>query len=160
MSCSPRVSDATSCVLIIDTGVLLAAADSSDQVHRECAELVGYQAGQLVTTALVIAEAAYLLDREIGPEAEAALYTSIIDGDLIVENLDAHDWVRIRELVTRSTSIFTWAAPTRHSSRSRNGSVSPRSTRSTVDTSIPCVRPTLPGSFSYPEPRCCQHRSV
>ncbi len=92
-------------MLIIDAGVLVAAADGSDRVHRECADLVVDQTGQLVTTALVITEAAYLLDREIGPDAEAALYTSIIDGDLHVENLDVHDWVRIRELVTTYANL-------------------------------------------------------
>ena len=56
-------------------------------------------------TALVIAEAAYLLDRELGPDAEAALYTSIIDGDLVIESLGPQDWTRIRDLVTTSADL-------------------------------------------------------
>lgn len=49
---------------------------------------------------MVIAEAAYLLDRQLGPRAEDALFASITDGNLRVENLDDGDWVRIGELVT------------------------------------------------------------
>ena len=56
--------------------------------------------GPLVTTALVIAGAAYLIDRQLGTAAEAALYASIIDGQLEVASLDREDWERIRELVT------------------------------------------------------------
>jgi predicted nucleic acid-binding protein len=48
---------------------------------------------------MVIAEAAYLIERELGPAAEAALYASIITGDLRVEPLGQRDWVRIHQLV-------------------------------------------------------------
>jgi uncharacterized protein len=86
-------------VLIVDTGVLVAAADRTDPHHDACAELVTTEAEPLVTTAMVIAESAYLLDRELGPEVEALLYQSIIDGQLQVEALARGDWQRIRELV-------------------------------------------------------------
>jgi uncharacterized protein len=49
---------------------------------------------------MVIAEAAYLIDRQLSAQAEASLYTSIIDGQLEIANLDNSDWTRIRELVT------------------------------------------------------------
>lgn len=87
-------------MLIVDTGVIVAAADRTDRHHHESAAIIRDDPGPLVTTALVVAEAAYLLDRELGPNAEAALYTSIIDGDLTTEALGARDWTRIRELVT------------------------------------------------------------
>lgn len=48
---------------------------------------------------MVIAEAAYLLDRQLGPAAEVALFASISDGSLQVENLRDQDWARIGELV-------------------------------------------------------------
>jgi predicted nucleic acid-binding protein len=86
-------------VLIVDTGVLVAAADRTDRHHIRCAEVVTDDPGPLVTTAMVMAEAAYLLEREIGTVAEVSLYTSVIDGDLSVESLEPSDWTRIRELV-------------------------------------------------------------
>jgi hypothetical protein len=61
--------------------------------------------GPLVTTALVIAEAAYLIDRQLGPEAEAALYSSIIDRSLNVEDLTNRDWGRVRQLVETYSSL-------------------------------------------------------
>jgi predicted nucleic acid-binding protein len=87
-------------VLIVDTGVIVAAADQTDTKHAESVSVVSDDPGPLVTSALVIAEAAYLLDRELGPAAEASLYTSIIEGDLTIELLTTLDWERVRDLVT------------------------------------------------------------
>lgn len=86
-------------MLIVDTGVIVAAADRDDRHYDEALESLASEAGPLVTTTMVIAEAAYLLDRELGPVAEASLYQSIIDGQLRVEMLGNVDWRRIRELV-------------------------------------------------------------
>jgi hypothetical protein len=47
--------------------------------------------GPLVTTAMVIAEAAYLIDRQLGAKAEASLYESIINGQIEVAALDIDD---------------------------------------------------------------------
>jgi predicted nucleic acid-binding protein len=87
-------------VLVIDTGPLVATADRADKDHAACRALLEGDTGPLVTTALVIAEAAYLIDRQLGPQAEAALYASITGGQLEVASLDREDWVRIGELVT------------------------------------------------------------
>lgn len=57
-------------MLIVDTGVLVAAADRSDPEHSRCVALLDEEQELLVTSTMVIAETAYLLDREIGPEAE------------------------------------------------------------------------------------------
>jgi uncharacterized protein len=92
-------------VLIVDTGPLVAAADRADKDHDACQELLEADEGPLVTTGLVIAEAAYLINRQLGPAAEAALYTSVIDGDLEVAALGRADWERVRELVTTYASM-------------------------------------------------------
>jgi predicted nucleic acid-binding protein len=52
-------------VLIVDTGVLVAAADRKDRFHDECAGIVTDDPGSLVTTATVIAEAAYLIGHQL-----------------------------------------------------------------------------------------------
>jgi len=62
-------------------------------------------AGPLVTSALVVAEASYLLDRELGPVADVALFRSIVEGDLRVETLLPADWVRIAELVEEYSDL-------------------------------------------------------
>lgn len=65
------------------------------------ARLLKETAGSLVTSPLVIAEAAYLINRELGATAELALSRAIIDDALIVETLTHADWLRVRELVCR-----------------------------------------------------------
>ena len=87
-------------MLIVDTGPLLATADRADKDHVACRELLENDEGPLVTTATVIAEAAYLIDRQLGPKAEASLYASIIEGQIEVAGLDINDWQRIQDLVT------------------------------------------------------------
>ena len=59
-------------MLIVDTGPLVATADRGDRDHVACRELLESDEGPLVTTAMVIAEAAYLIDRQLGAKAEAS----------------------------------------------------------------------------------------
>ncbi len=92
-------------MLLVDTGPLLATADRNDADHQSCRALLEEDAGPLVTSALVIAEASYLLDRELGPVADAALFRSIVDGDLRVEPLQLADWTRIAELVEEYSDL-------------------------------------------------------
>jgi uncharacterized protein len=87
-------------VPIVDTGPLLATADRADKDHVACRELLENDEGPLVTTAMVIAAAVYLIDRQLGAKAEASLYASITEGQIEVADLDINDWQRIQDLVT------------------------------------------------------------
>jgi uncharacterized protein len=78
--------------------VLLAAADRSDPDHTSCRELLETHPGPLVTTTLVMAESGWLIDRQLGPSAEATLYESAAAGEIRVEPLSAADWTRIAAL--------------------------------------------------------------
>jgi predicted nucleic acid-binding protein len=86
-------------VLIVDTGVLLAAADVNDLDHATCAALLLGEPGDLVTTALVIAETAYLIGRQLGASAEAAFFVSVAERSVVVDELTADDLRRIAALV-------------------------------------------------------------
>lgn len=86
-------------MLLIDTGVLLGAANDTDPAHTACVDLVETTTDTLVTTALVIDETGYLIDRQPGPAAEAGFYRSVANGDILVETLTASDYLRIAELV-------------------------------------------------------------
>ncbi len=66
-------------MLIVDTGPLVAAADRTDRHHTASAELLETATGPLVTTAMVVAEAVYLLTRELGGHAEPAFYDAIVN---------------------------------------------------------------------------------
>jgi uncharacterized protein len=92
-------------VLVVDTGPLVATADRADKDHAACWALLEGDEGPLVTTGLVIAEAAYLIARQLGPRAEASLYASITAGQLEVASRDLEDWERIRQLVTTYASL-------------------------------------------------------
>ena len=86
-------------MLIVDTGVLLAAADVNDPDHHECAALLLDEPGELVTTALVIAETAYLIGRQLGATAEAAFFESVAERSVVIDELTADDLRRIADLV-------------------------------------------------------------
>ena len=55
-------------MLLVDTGVLVAATDRPDRHHQACARLIEDDPGPLVTTTLVIAECVYLIERELGSQ--------------------------------------------------------------------------------------------
>ena len=61
-------------MLVVDTSVLLAAADNADPDHDSCTRTIE-SAGPLITTALVIAETAFLIRRQLGAKAEAAFFS-------------------------------------------------------------------------------------
>lgn len=92
-------------MLLVDTGPLVATADTDDPDHHRCRTLLEEHEGPLLTTPMVIAEAAYLIDRHLGPAAEAALFASLAEGELLVEELSRDDWRRIGELVTTYSDV-------------------------------------------------------
>ena len=91
-------------MLVVDTSVLLAAADSADPDHDRCAQVIG-AAEPLVTTALVVAEAAYLIGRQLGAAAEAQLFRALANGELQVELITPGDAHRIAELIERYADL-------------------------------------------------------
>lgn len=85
-------------MLVVDTSVLLAAADTADPDHDASAETIK-SAGPLITTALVVAETAYLISRQLGPAAEARFFRAVADGELQIETITPADARRIAELI-------------------------------------------------------------
>lgn len=85
-------------MLIVDTSVLLAAADNADPEHDRCVQAIEDES-PLVTTPLVIAEAGYLVGRQIGATAEAAFSRAVAAGELQVESITPTDAFRIAELI-------------------------------------------------------------
>lgn len=92
-------------MLIVDTGVLLAAADVNDPDHATCAALLLGEPGDLVTTALVIAETAYLIGRQLGASAEAAFFVSVAERSVVVDELTADDLRRVAALVANYVDL-------------------------------------------------------
>lgn len=60
-------------MIVVDTGVLYAAADQRDSDHVACAVLLGARASaQLVVPAVVVAESSWLIGDRLGAPVEAA----------------------------------------------------------------------------------------
>ena len=82
---------------IVDTGPLYAAVDADDVDHARCVAVLERRDLELVIPALVVAEAAYLVGRRLGPAIEAAFIRGLSDFE--VEAPSADDWAVIGELV-------------------------------------------------------------
>jgi uncharacterized protein len=87
--------------VVVDTGVLLAAADRDDADHLRCAELLRRHRGALVAPAPVIPETAWQIERHLGPRSEAGFLRLITSGELRVVDLTLSDYVRCIELIER-----------------------------------------------------------
>ena len=58
-----------------------------------------------MTTALVVAETAYLVGRQLGAAAEAGFFRAVANGDLRVEPLTPSDTERIAELIEQYADL-------------------------------------------------------
>ncbi len=93
-------------MIVVDTGVVFAAADRRDGDHEACLALLDARpSAELVLPALVAAEASWLIGDRLGAETEAAFVASVAAGDFTVEDLTATDWRRTAELVERYTDL-------------------------------------------------------
>jgi uncharacterized protein len=91
--------------LVCDTGPLYAAMDRSDPAHNVCAALLGEAAEPLVVPAPVVVEVDWLAGRRLSPAAFDAFLSSVEDGSVLVEELTAGDYARIRRLCRRYDDV-------------------------------------------------------
>jgi predicted nucleic acid-binding protein len=85
-------------MLLIETNVLLSAADISDQDHIGCATVLD-QRTDIAVPAPVTAETAWMLDARLGSTAEIAFVGAIASGEIPVVDLTTSDWQRCRDLI-------------------------------------------------------------
>lgn len=64
-------------MILVDTNVLYALADRRDKHHARCADWLQRTSDVLMVPATVLAETCYLIDRTLGPTAEAAFLDSV-----------------------------------------------------------------------------------
>jgi uncharacterized protein len=84
-------------VAIVDAAPLIAAADRQDRNYSRCIAVLQRADLRLVIPTMVVAEATYLIGRELGPMAEATFLRSMSHFD--VEAPLPEDWHRIADLV-------------------------------------------------------------
>ncbi|MBI2755530.1 MAG: PIN domain-containing protein [Chloroflexi bacterium] len=84
---------------VVDSGALYAAVDLDDAAHHACVAVFRQPGMQFVYPTLVIGEVSYLVERRLGPGAEAAFLRSVAPLDL--EAPTPVDWVRMADLVAQ-----------------------------------------------------------
>ena len=67
-------------MILVDTNILFALADRRDKHHARCAAWLQRTSDVLKIPATVLAESCYLIDRTLGPTAEAAFLDSVGSG--------------------------------------------------------------------------------
>lgn len=85
--------------MIVDTGPLVAAANSADPASASCRELLRSEPGRLVVPALVVAEAGYLIERDLGSNAEASFVRSLATPRFEVVGVEPEDLVQAAQLI-------------------------------------------------------------
>lgn len=84
--------------MIIDTGVVYAGADEDDADHVACAEVLDAHPGRLLVPVPVLVESAWLIERRLGPAAEARFLIAAGHELERVDLLDA-EWDRAAGLI-------------------------------------------------------------
>jgi hypothetical protein len=87
--------------LILDTGPLYASLDRNDADHASCRKLIEETEEPLVIPAPVLVEVDYWINRRLHSGIMIALLNDVIAGSYRVEELQAQDYRRIRELCDR-----------------------------------------------------------
>lgn len=87
--------------MIVDTGPLVAAANRADPYAAACRDLLQHEPGRLVVPALVVAEAGYLIERDLGPRAEAAFVRSLSTNRYEVVNVTPADLTQAAALIEK-----------------------------------------------------------
>lgn len=75
--------------------------DADDRHHAASLDILLHYPGPLIVPALVITEVTYLIGTRLGAHAEVRFLGDLAAGEFAVEGVQAADWLRIAELVSR-----------------------------------------------------------
>lgn len=87
--------------LILDTGPLYASLDRADADHAACRDLIEAAREPLVIPAPVLVEVDYWIHTRLHPGVLVALLDDIVSGAYRIEDLEAGDYRRIRQICDR-----------------------------------------------------------
>ena len=91
-------------MILVDTGIFVSAADRDEPRHSDCAELLRTR-DDLAVTVSVIPEAAWMIERRLGPSAEARFHTLVTSGQFDLVDLTRDDYNNIIELIGRYADL-------------------------------------------------------
>ncbi|MGK2886694.1 MAG: type II toxin-antitoxin system VapC family toxin [Rhodococcus sp. (in: high G+C Gram-positive bacteria)] len=91
-------------MLLVDTGIFVSAADRDEPRHAACADLLRGH-GDLAVTASVIPEAAWMIERRLGPAAEARFLTLVTSDRFDLVDLISDDYQHVIGLIERYADL-------------------------------------------------------
>lgn len=91
-------------MLLVDTNILVAAADTSTPEHAACAGVLDGHAELLVPTPVAV-ETAWMIESRLGAEAEASFVAAVAASEIEVVDLTAADWLRCRDLIVQYADL-------------------------------------------------------
>jgi predicted nucleic acid-binding protein len=92
-------------MIIVDTGVLFAAADRDDPDHSLSGQVLLDHIGAMVVPVPVVIETSWLIESRLGSKAEAAFLHAVAAGELARLDLGTSDWQRVAELVEQYADL-------------------------------------------------------
>jgi uncharacterized protein len=91
--------------ILIDTGIVIALADKSDFWHQRSLDFINAYNGKIIAPSTIIPEACYMLNAYLGPSAETAFIESVVQRELLVENVTIEDFSRSLEIMKLYSSL-------------------------------------------------------
>ncbi len=91
--------------MIVDASVLVAAANRADPDATRCREILRVAPGPLVVPAPALAEAPYLIQKRLGPDAEIRLVQSLLLAPWIVDAPTSDDLRRTASLMLQYVDL-------------------------------------------------------
>jgi hypothetical protein len=84
--------------VLLDTGILYASYDRSDDWHERSVEILRREQGQLIVPSPVIPEVDHLLGYRVGAPARLRFYEGLSEGHYFVADLAREGYARVAEL--------------------------------------------------------------
>ena len=91
--------------IVADTGPLYALVDSDDAWHERIVAWWSANRQPIAVPTCVLPEVCYLLHTRIGPEAESAFVRALVNGEFVVEPLEAEDIARAETLLAKYADL-------------------------------------------------------
>lgn len=91
--------------LILDAGALYAQADRADPHHEATSEVLREEQGPLITSAVAVAEADYLILDRLGIDVELAFLDDLAAGTFIVDCLNRDELGAARDIARRHRDL-------------------------------------------------------
>lgn len=93
-------------MIVVDTGPLVSLINTEDADHERCLRWYDQSHGKLLIPAPILAEVAYLLEREVGSLAEAQFFRELAADDQFEVVLPSRgDFVRVAELIEKYADL-------------------------------------------------------